>query len=198
MVGVVANDGSRRRLPQWMMGISADEQGRKCDNIEGKNVNQEEGLLAQAGHSEQKTLSINPGEDLLLRQKKKSLKNSQGLAKCSVKRRKRKSKQQDADCDSDIPETLSDKENNGFGRKASATRKRQKTKFSGLGSEESEVQPLNDDDVELTVEDLLNIAKEVIIILSFIAQERRFVIVFLKSGHGAMFLLYLYMSNNPA
>ncbi|KAH0986606.1 hypothetical protein GBA52_013783, partial [Prunus armeniaca] len=71
MVGVApeADDGSRRRLPQWMLGISSSGQVRKPSN--GK----EEGPTSY----ETETL----GE------------NSRVLVKCETKRRKRKSTKQD-------------------------------------------------------------------------------------------------------
>lgn len=185
MVGVVPDEGSRRRLPQWMLGVSADEQARKYDNVEENNINLQEGLVYQAGYSQKKTLTICPGKDLMLCEKDKSLKNSHCLAKCNSKRRKRKSKQQNADCDGNIPEALPEEEN-GFGRKVPTDRKRRKTKFSGFDSEKLEVQPSNDDDVELTVEDLMNIAEEVI--FSFLNAKEKSVKNFLKFWYRALFL----------
>ncbi|KAF3431763.1 hypothetical protein FNV43_RR26499 [Rhamnella rubrinervis] len=159
MVGLVPDEGSRRRLPQWMLGVSADEQVRKYDNVEETNINLEGGFVSQAACSQKKTSTVHPGKDCVLCRKDKSLKKSHCLSKCNSKRRKRKSKQQDADCDSNIPETLPEEEN-GFGVKVPAGRKRRKTKFSAFGNEQLEVQPSSDDDVELTVEDLMNISEE--------------------------------------
>ncbi|KAF3431766.1 hypothetical protein FNV43_RR26502 [Rhamnella rubrinervis] len=131
MVGLVPDEGSRRRLPQWMLGVSADEQVRKYDNVEETNINLEGGFVSQAACSQKKTSTVHPGKDCVLCRKDKSLKKSHCLSKCNSKRRKRKSKQQDADCDSNIPETLPEEEN-GFGVKVPAGRKDERLSFLRL------------------------------------------------------------------
>lgn len=153
MGGVVPSDvDNRRRLPQWMLRVSAAKQVRKNDTVEENSMNLEEGLMSH------------PGKEHLVLAKEMLLENSHCRSKCDPKRRKRNSKQQDTDCEGNGPETLPDKENNEVGRrKVSAARKRRKSNISKFGSsEELEVQPLDVDDVELTVEDLMIIAEEVI------------------------------------
>ncbi|PQM32774.1 uncharacterized protein Pyn_35834 [Prunus yedoensis var. nudiflora] len=162
MVGVApeSDDGSRRRLPQWMLGLSSAGQVRKPSN--GK----EEGPAS----NETETL----GE------------NSRVLVKCETKRRKRKSIKQDADYEAKFPEnkcsdlgeekfrsldaecdgTFPEKNCNGHGRRKvqeSDALKKEKAKGSSCGNdEELEVRTSTDDDVELTVEDLVIIAEEYI------------------------------------
>lgn len=151
MGGVVPDEGCRRRLPQWMQGVSATELVTKNDNVEENGMIHEEGFMPRLR------------KELLVHKKEKLLESSLCHAKCDPKRRKRNSKQRDADCDSNISETLPDKENNRFGRKVSVARKKRKTTISKFGrSEELEVQPPDVDDVDLSVEDLMIIAEEVI------------------------------------
>ncbi|XP_068333718.1 uncharacterized protein [Pyrus communis] len=172
MVGVTPDNGSRRRLPHWMLGISSGVQVSKPGNVKENGKE----LLEGTQSHENETLEENPHV----------------LVKCETKRRKRKSTEQDADFEDDVPETVPEKKRNGRGRRKvqePAAPKRQKTKDPGEGiqlqeketleenshfltkcetkrrkskSDEQEVRTSTVDDVELTVEDLVIIAEEYI------------------------------------
>lgn len=142
MVGVAPDDGSRRRLPVWMLGVAAADQTRNSDDVD-------ERLMPQASHSEEKDTS---GV------------NSRFPVKSETKR-KRKSSHRDANCDGIITEKVSGKKKyNGRGRKVqeSAASKRRKAKGEEF-----------DDDVELTTDDLMAIAEEVVCSLYIIRKKRR-------------------------
>lgn len=161
MVGVAPpdDDRSRRRLPLWMLGVAAADQTKNSDNVD-------ERVLPQASsHSEEKSVTRGPENGVPLQEKDNSGVNSDFPVKCETKR-KRKSSNRDANFDSIITETVSGKKKyNGRGRKVqeTAASRRRKAKGSDFGSgEEFEVQPPNDDGVELTMDDLMVIAEEVI------------------------------------
>ncbi|KAM2781072.1 hypothetical protein FF1_010898 [Malus domestica] len=108
MVGVTPDDGTRRRLPQWMLGMSSGVQVSKPSNVKEN------------------------GKELL--EGTQSHENPHVLVKCETKRRKRKSTEQDADFEDDVPETVPEKKRNGRGRRKvqePAAPKRQKAKDPG-------------------------------------------------------------------
>ncbi|KAL5554563.1 hypothetical protein UlMin_041964 [Ulmus minor] len=153
MVGVAPDEGSGRRLPSWMLGKSSADQVGRSDKVEVNNKQLEEGLVSQTSCSEKKNL---------LDVKEKQVDNLHVLAK-SKTRRNRKSKQGDADFNSKNPKTFPENKCNKPGRKlrVPAARKKQKAKdFDVERSEESKIQSMSDDDVDLTVEDLMIIAEE--------------------------------------
>lgn len=219
MVGVTPDDGSRRRLPQWMLGISSGVQVSKPSNVkengkellEGTQSHENETLeenphvLVKCETKRRKRKSTeqdadfqddvpetvaekkrngrgrrkvqepavpkrrktkDPGEGIQLQEKETLEENSHFLTKCETKRRKSKSDEQDAEFDGIFPETFAEKKCKGLGRRKvreSDAPKRQKLKGSSCGSdEEQEVRTSTVDDVELTVEDLVIIAEEVI------------------------------------
>ncbi|KAI5353475.1 hypothetical protein L3X38_006369 [Prunus dulcis] len=196
MVGVApeSDDGSRRRLPQWMLGISSAGQARKPSNgkeegpasYETETLGENSHILVKCETKRRKRKSAEQDADYEAnvpenkcsglgrrkvqesgapeRQKAKETlgENSHVLVKCETKRRKRNSNEQDAECDGTFPE----KNCNGHGRRKvqeSDAPKKEKAKGSSCGSdEELEVRTWTDDDVELTVEDLVIIAEEYI------------------------------------
>ncbi|ONI32003.1 hypothetical protein PRUPE_1G344100 [Prunus persica] len=187
MVGVApeSDDGSRRRLPQWMLGISSAGQVRKPSNgkeegpasYETETLGENSHVLVKCETKRRKKKSTEQEEKCSglgrrkvqesgapERQKAKETlgENSHVLVKCEAKRRKRNSNEQDAECDGTFPE----KNCNGHGRRKvqeSDAPKKEKAKGSSCGSdEELEVRTWTDDDVELTVEDLVIIAEEYI------------------------------------
>lgn len=165
MVGVASVEGSGRRLPQWMLGRAAVDQVEKSDKMEVNEKLLEKGVLPQTCYSDQITKTINPQKESFCHEEEKLLENSHVLAKCKTRRRKLKAKQKDEDPDANISEYVQQKKNKRTGRKSSESTscKKRKTKESGLKSnEEQDIQPLSkDDDVDLTVEDLMTIAEEV-------------------------------------
>jgi hypothetical protein len=161
MVGVAPpdDDRSRRRLPLWMLGVAAADQTTNSDNVN-------ERVMPQASsHSEEKSVTKGHEKGFPLQEKDNSGVNSDFPVKRETKR-KRKSSNRDANFESIITETVSGKNKyNGRGRKVreTAASRRRKAKGSDSGSgEEFEVQPPNDDGVELTMDDLMVIAEEVI------------------------------------
>jgi hypothetical protein len=132
MVGVAPDDRSRRRLPVWMLGVAAADETRNSDDVDERAVTK------------------GPEKGVPLQE----MDTSHFPVKCETKR-KRKSSNRDANCEGMITETVSGKKKyNGHGRKVeeSAASKRRKAKGSDF----------DDDDVELTIEDLMAIAEEVI------------------------------------
>ncbi|KAG2707760.1 hypothetical protein I3760_05G162100 [Carya illinoinensis] len=153
MIGVTTDDGGRRHLPLWMLGVTAANEN---------NNHAPEGLMPQAYHSESKTVTKGPDKGILFHEKDASGVNSHSFVKCERKR-KRKSSQQEAKCVDIIAETVSEKKKYKSRRKVqeSIACKRQKEKGSDFRSdEEFENQPQNDDDVELIMDDLMTIAEE--------------------------------------
>lgn len=163
MVGVNPDEARQRRLPLWMLGVAAADQERKSDDVDKNNHHTDEGLVPQACHSKANIMTKAPGKGVRLQEKDTSGVNSHFLVKCETKR-KRKASQQDANSDGIITETVTEKKkDNGVGRKVRepTARKRQKAKDSELGrGEDFDIQPPNDDDVELTMDDLMTIAEE--------------------------------------
>ncbi|XP_062172753.1 uncharacterized protein LOC133878220 isoform X2 [Alnus glutinosa] len=130
MVGVAPDDRSRRRLPVWMLGVAAADETRNSDDVVERAVTK------------------GPEKGVPLQE----MDTSHFPVKCETKR-KRKSSNRDANCEGMITETVSGKKKyNGHGRKVeeSAASKRRKAKGSDF----------DDNDVELTIEDLMAIAEE--------------------------------------
>lgn len=169
MVGVAPDERRGRRLPQWVLGTSAADKV-KSENIEEKKKHSEEEILPHAYHSDPSTTKVNPGKESMLPEKEKVLESSHVLAKCKTKRRKQRAKQADADSENKISERVPEKKYNRTKRvsSVSASRNKPKTKEFGFKSTDKlEIKPLIEDgDVELTVEDLMTIAEEVIFFFS--------------------------------
>lgn len=163
MVGVAPDERRGRRLPQWVLGTSAADKV-KSENIEEKKKHSEEEILPHASHSDPSTTKVNPGKESLLPEKEKMLESSHVLAKCRTKRRKQRAKQADVDSENKVSEKVPEKKYNRTKRvsSVSASRNKPKTKDFGFQSiDKLEIRPLSEDeDVELTVEDLMTIAEE--------------------------------------
>lgn len=90
------------------------------------------------------------------------------ILKCESKKRKGrklKSSQIEEAKDADDPEAVPEKKSNRLRRRplSSSLEKRKRPRNSGsISNLDIQVQPLGDDDMELTVEDLMVIAKEVV------------------------------------
>uniref|UniRef100_A0A5B7CBJ5 Uncharacterized protein n=1 Tax=Davidia involucrata TaxID=16924 RepID=A0A5B7CBJ5_DAVIN len=211
MVGVVPNEGRKRRLPLWMLGVAAADQASKSEeNGNGNEDNPDEGIADGSCQPKSKVGDEPLEEDSCL------------FGKCEKKRRKRKLSRPHAGCDSSVREKGDDNKDNpdkriasqsnqpeskggkepleadscllvecetkrrrrklsagsdnnahetGFEKKRgngvdravreSAAQKRRKAKSFRLeSSEEIEIPSPSEDDGELTMEDLMNIAEE--------------------------------------
>ncbi|GLT67849.1 hypothetical protein SLA2020_401270 [Shorea laevis] len=209
MVEVASEGGTRRRLPSWMLGVSAADKVRKSDNGDQNDTVKVEGHVTSRSKAKRK-----PGKADLHQKKEAFVASSDELSK-PAKRRKRKLNGQDAECDAEIalkekksnaerrevqesslggkmkaegtgfrgskdieiPSPIDDgskltvnaetavqkKKNNRVNRKAWGSTLDEKVKIVGIGCEGSKdfgiPSPVDDDD-ELTVEDLISIAKE--------------------------------------
>lgn len=173
MAGGSLNEGTGRCLPQWMLGVSIAEQVKqvKPDHVKERDKHQEEVLVSEGTQSETKAMTRRPRKGRVLHKEEKLLDDPQLPIKCETKIRKRKSKQEDTGADSKIPESVPEKNYNVISKtnRQSVSWKGKKAADCSLGSnEELELQPLSDDVVELTVEDMIFIAEEVICFIPII------------------------------
>lgn len=145
--------GGKRRFPQWMLGVAAADQVRKSGNGVA-NSKVDDSSLPKVHQPALKTETTHMGYDVMLHDNEPVQATSCMLAKCKRKGRKRKSNRQDADFDCDIPKI-------GKTAQESTPQKRRKAKKLRLRSiDESQILSQSDNDGELTMEDLLSIAKE--------------------------------------
>lgn len=199
MDGTVTNEGRKRRLPLWMLGVAGADQVSKSENGDVSDVViiEQERIETQGQLTKSKatrTARQRQGKEILLPVPDKEALNvdeSCLLVKCEKKRTKRKATRKDASCDNNDTETGCEKRKTRGGvrhsgppkrqkAKSSAfesgeeievsssrtvrqsnARERQKEKLSGFeSSEEIEVPSPNEDEGDLTMEDLMSIAKE--------------------------------------
>ncbi|GAV87266.1 hypothetical protein CFOL_v3_30692 [Cephalotus follicularis] len=156
IVGVDADGENRRRLPSWMLGVTAADQMRKSKNEDRISHHQEEEVASHAYHSKAKAASRQ-------HEKESSTANSGLPSKCETKRKKRLSSREDVKLQNSIPETFTgNKKSNAVKRKVlESSPKRQKVKTASFKiAEEREISSHSYDDAELTVGDLLIIAEE--------------------------------------
>ncbi|KAM5566478.1 hypothetical protein ABKV19_014909 [Rosa sericea] len=135
MFGVTASDGSRRRLPQWMLGGSSTGQERKSSNVEEKGNQLEEGLASQ----EAETVTAKPGKGIRRREKETLGEGLHVLQKCEAKKRKRNSTEHDEDFEGNDLVAVLEKKCTGRGRRKvqeSVAPDRQKAKAPGKGIHE--------------------------------------------------------------
>ncbi|KAF4394749.1 hypothetical protein F8388_015655 [Cannabis sativa] len=149
MVGGALVEGSGRRLPQWMLGSSSDVQAveKSGKTTESTTKQPEESLSSRT---------------LAKCSRKGSLHSSDALVKCRTGKRKVEAEKVDAYSDTEISVDEQDNKSNRTRRKLSkpSSQKRRKTKKLE-DVEKEDIQPMNEgDDFELTVDDLLTIAKE--------------------------------------
>lgn len=133
MVEVTPDDGSRRRLPQWMLGVSS------TGHVEANGKQLEEGLASQACHSEAEILTVRPGKGIRGCEKETLGEGSHVLVKCKANKRKRKSTEQDEDSEGNAPGKVLEKKGGGRGRRKvqeSVALDRQKAKAPGKGIHE--------------------------------------------------------------
>lgn len=162
MVRIASDGGIGRRLPQWMLGVCADDQVRRCNDVDNKKHLEEE-LESRASLAKEAN-SISCPKTSVLHQQKENLMEGSCIPESESKKRmgrKRKSSQTDNAEDAGDLGAVSAEKSNRRGRKPLERRKRPKN--SGSRSNLNiQFQPPGDDDMELTVEDLMVIAKEVV------------------------------------
>ncbi|KAB2041548.1 hypothetical protein E1A91_D02G161100v1 [Gossypium mustelinum] len=143
MVEVAGGEGTRRRLPPWMQGKASTPSGDRDKSDKVQEVGDE-------------FISGN------FKPRKQSKKASEPIEKGETKRRKRKICQQDAPCDSENASPV--KMSIGLREKQiqePSHRQRNKTNVRLRSGKDSKTpSPIEDDEEELSPEDLLSIAKE--------------------------------------
>lgn len=180
IIGFTSANGGKRHLPPWMLrnvGTTATPLS-KSDNVENNCSLDKEALgkapelTANAGNA----LKKNGGTD---HKKETSTKKSRSDAKCEVKRR-RKLSRPDAGSDNDI--TQKDKKKIAGSKhrvQKISLKKSQIVEDPKRGScDAHSVQGLTDDDMELTIEDMMAIAEEVILYLIILQGEKYYTALF--------------------
>lgn len=166
MAGAAPNEGTTRRLPTWMVMPPANNQARESSCRDSKTDQTNRGVVSPQ-RTNSKSLTTQPKRASSLQEKYSSKVSGFGLVECGRKRRKRRVSEQEDHSDVSAHEIIEDKKERTRGRRKaedSVFRKRRKTKSHvAEGDEEPNTTFASDDDVELTVEDLLSIAEEVIL-----------------------------------
>lgn len=166
MVRVASDGGTGRRLPQWMLGVRADNQVQRTNDAENNKKGLEEELDSQASLAKEAN-SVRCHPKSVLHQQKEALMDDSCILQCESKRRKgRKLKpsQIDAAKDGHDAEAVPAKKSNRVRRKplSSALEKRKGPRNLDINLDIQVRPPDDDDDIGLTVEDLMVIAKEVV------------------------------------
>lgn len=182
MDGAGPDEGRKRRLPLWMLGVASTDQVRRSENRD-ENNNLEDGVKPLDFQPEAKARIVQPVE-VLLNDNVPLEVNSCFLTKCETKRRKRKPGRCDGDCDGNIPEIGFERRMyNGLGRtvqESEPLKRRKATCFRSGSSEESKIPSPSEEDGELTMEDLMSIAEEVVCFSLLLKEEKiTFVLIFL-------------------
>ncbi|KAL7001488.1 hypothetical protein U1Q18_002640 [Sarracenia purpurea var. burkii] len=168
VVFVPDDEGTKRRLPLWMLGVASADQVRKSEQ-QTKHVNEhvQQGIAPQSlrpnPESESGTKQIEKGNPLP--DGEPSGLESCFLAKCEAKKQRWRLKQEDEACrNSDVHEATARKKRGSRGGKNLQARSRQKQRRAESliveNSEKIETLSPDEDDGELTMEDLMSIAKE--------------------------------------
>ena len=184
-LSIMDDEGRKRRLPSWMTGVAAADQATKSEK-ENKSVNNnnvEQGIapksLCPKSKSKTGIKHIEKGVSLL--EEELSEANSCALVKCGTERqRKNINQEEDAGSDFENLETAAEqKRSNRGGRKVRkcALRKQRKAESSrSKSSEEIEAPSPGENDGELTVDDLMSIAHEVIFFSFFFPSYNKAVV----------------------
>ncbi|KAB1206093.1 hypothetical protein CJ030_MR7G005997 [Morella rubra] len=158
-------DDGRRRLPLWMVGVVAADRRRKPGQVEENNNHVDEESMPRTCPSGAKSVSKGSDKGFLLKEKDIPGVNSDFVLECQRKRKRgRKQSLQEPNCDGIIAESVSGKKNydvRNIGKCIARKGRKPKGGDSGKG-EEVDIQPRNDDDVELTMDDLMTLAEEYI------------------------------------
>eukprot|EP00262_Sarcandra_glabra_P022195 TRINITY_DN9744_c0_g1_i1.p1 TRINITY_DN9744_c0_g1~~TRINITY_DN9744_c0_g1_i1.p1 ORF type:complete len:318 (+),score=61.32 TRINITY_DN9744_c0_g1_i1:150-1103(+) len=172
-MGVVDTDGEKRRLPSWMLGVSAADQLRKSGNKDENNVSIEEQSSCPSSQPKAKPIARRHEKKVITREREDSEVDSSFLVRCETREGTRKSSRQHADpknlitgCSEVMVHTKAKKKRNGVGRtiRGRATPKKRTLKNCEVeNSDEIEAPSPTDkseDGVELTMEDLMSMAEE--------------------------------------
>ncbi|XP_038892147.1 uncharacterized protein LOC120081389 [Benincasa hispida] len=165
MVRVASDGGTGRRLPQWMLGVRSDDQVQRSNDVEDNKKSLEEELDSQASLAKEANL-VRCSRKSVLQQQKEILMDDSCILDCESnkrKGRKLKSSQIDEAKDADDLGAVRAKKSNRLRRKplSSALEKRKRHRNLGsISNLDIQVQSPGGDDMELTVEDLMVIAKE--------------------------------------
>ncbi|KAF8021716.1 hypothetical protein BT93_G1998 [Corymbia citriodora subsp. variegata] len=162
MAGAAPNGVPTRRLPRWMVAPPANDQARQSSRRDSSTDRVNEGVVSPQ-RTNSKSLTTQPKRASSLQEKYSSKVSGFGLVECGRKRRKRKASEQEDSSDVSTHEIVEDKKERRRGRRKaqdSVFEKRRKTK--SLVADDDEDPIASEDDVELTVEDLMSIAEEII------------------------------------
>lgn len=163
IVRVTSESASKRNLPPWMLPkvAAATTAVRNAVGAE-KNCTSEKEAIAEATHlTENAEIALKKAGAGLKRET--SRRKSYANADCKVKRR-RKLNEQDASSDGNATQKNKKKKDSSTVRSLkSSSKKGQIVQGPNCGDiDANSVQGFNDGDIELTIEDLMTIAEEVI------------------------------------
>lgn len=176
MAGAAPNAGTTRRLPRWMVAPPAKDQARGSSCRDSSTDQTNEGVSPQRTNS--KSLTTQPKRASSLQEKYSSKVGGFGIVECGRKRRKRKVSEQEDGSDVSTLEIVEDKKERRRGRRKaqdSVFKKRRKTKSLVAEGDGEHATVASDDDVELSVEDLVSIAEEIIASNKDVEQQRQHV-----------------------
>ncbi|CAK9162785.1 unnamed protein product [Ilex paraguariensis] len=153
MDGVVGDEGRKRRLPIWMLGVAAADQVREAES-------------RAVSHRQSKSkVGIAGAEKEVLLCDYENLGVESSLPRNTKKRRRRTGQKETVDCDGDnVCKSGFEKRKRGRVvarvREAAPRKIRKLKSVEPASSEEIEVPSPSEDDGDLTMDDLMNIATE--------------------------------------
>ena len=157
------DEGRKRRLPSWMTGVAAGDQAAKSEK-EKNNNNVEQGIAPKWLRPKSKSVIKQLKKGVSLPEEEPSEVNSCAVVKCGTKRRRKKiNQEEDADSNFEDRETIAEqKRGNRCGRKVQKFAPRKAKSSMSESSEEIKAPSPGENDGELTLDDLMSIAHEVI------------------------------------
>ncbi|KAI3429124.1 uncharacterized protein J3R85_008536 [Psidium guajava] len=174
MAGAGPNEGTTRRLPRWMVAPPVNDQARESSCRDSNTDQTNEGVASPQG-ANSKSSTTQPKRASSLQENHSSKPGGFGLVECGRKRRKRRASEQDG-ADVSIREIVEDKKERGRGRRKAqdpVLQKRRKTRSLVAEGDGELTTFASEDDVELTVEDLMSIAEEIIASNKDVEQQRK-------------------------
>ncbi|XP_030550242.1 uncharacterized protein LOC115755095 [Rhodamnia argentea] len=175
MAGAGPNERTTRRLPRWMVAPPANDQARESGCRDSNTVQINRGVVSPQG-TNSKSLTTQPKRASSLQGNYSSRVGGFGLVECGRKKRKRRVSEQEDGSDVSTHEIVEDRKEHRRGRRKahdSVLQKRRKTKSPVAEGDEELTTFASDDDVELTVEDLMSIAEEIIASNKDVEQQRQ-------------------------
>ncbi|XP_043716609.1 transcriptional regulator ATRX homolog [Telopea speciosissima] len=160
--------GKRRRLPSWMQGVAAADQGCKLGNEDEENASSEQANSSFAPQPKRKSSAKRLEKEAQLCDKDLAEVDSSLLVKCAKKSGKTNLFQRDVDNDSlthsedEVPKKRTKRTcHTQRAVRDTAPQKKQRGKNYRVESSAETVAPLpSEQDEELTMEDLISIAEE--------------------------------------